>query len=127
MPHLVGSVLAGAALVVLPVTPAQAAPAETSLRLTVTYPGEEVSGTRGVELICNPARGAHPRADTACRDLDLSRGQVERDAGDAICTMIYAPVVAEAQGTWRGRTVQFKQEYGNDCQMHAHTGTIFRF
>ncbi|MFD0852427.1 SSI family serine proteinase inhibitor, partial [Actinomadura adrarensis] len=48
-------------------------------------------------------------------------------AADAVCPMIYAPVLAEARGTWRGRPVRFRHEYGNGCVMTSRTGAIFRF
>ncbi|MEW2352435.1 SSI family serine proteinase inhibitor [Spirillospora sp. NPDC029432] len=138
MPHLVATALTGAALALLPAEaaaapappadrPPAAAPA-TSLRLTLSHPGEGASGARSVTLQCDPLGGTHPRAAQACADLARSGGEIEREpAGDTACTMIYAPVIAEARGHWRGRPVSFRAEYANDCVLGARTGAIFRF
>jgi hypothetical protein len=141
MPHLVATALTGAALALLPAEPTAAAglttrppagpPATapaTSLRLTLTHPGAGTSGARSVTLQCEPLGGTHPKAAQACADLARSGGRIEREpARDTVCTMIYAPVVAEARGHWRGRPVRFKAEYANECVLGARTGWIFRF
>ncbi|MFI6518481.1 SSI family serine proteinase inhibitor [Spirillospora sp. NPDC050679] len=137
MPHLIATALTGAALALSPVlspgpaaaagsAPAESAPA-TELRLTLTYPGTTVSGTRTVTLTCGPAGGEHPRAARACAELARSGGRFEHDSGDRICTLEYAPVIAEAQGHWRGRPARFQREYPNGCVLRAYTGTIFAF
>ncbi|MGI5167059.1 SSI family serine proteinase inhibitor [Spirillospora sp. CA-253888] len=137
MPHLIATALTGAALALspaLPVAPASAAAgpatgpaAATELRLTLTYPGTTTSGTRTVTLTCDPAGGQHPRATRACAELARSGGRFEHDSGDRICTLEYAPVIAEAEGLWRGRPARFRREYPNGCVLRAYTGTIFAF
>ncbi|MFB4319017.1 subtilase-type protease inhibitor [Actinomadura sp. 21ATH] len=137
MPHLVATALTGAALALLPAEAAAAAappaagpPAApaTSLRLTLTHPDGGTSGARSVTLQCDPLGGTHPRAAQACAELARSGGEIEREPDrDAACTMIYAPVIAEARGHWRGRPVSFRAEYANDCVLGARTGAIFRF
>ncbi|MFI0351740.1 SSI family serine proteinase inhibitor [Actinomadura sp. 9N407] len=136
MPHLVATALTGAALALLPAeaavaeppaTPPATAPA-TSLRLTLTHPGDGASGARSVTLQCDPLGGTHPKAAQACAELARSGGRIEREPDrDAVCTMIHAPVIAEARGHWRGRPVRFRAEYANDCVLDARTGSLFRF
>jgi hypothetical protein len=41
--------------------------------------------------------------------------------------MIYAPVIAEAEGDWHGRQVRFRTQYVNGCDLAARTGSIFQF
>ncbi|MDL4772630.1 MULTISPECIES: SSI family serine proteinase inhibitor [Thermomonosporaceae] len=141
MPHLVATALAGAALALLPAVPAGAATrpatapaavgrlpaAGTSLRLTLTYPGAAASGTRSVTLSCDPPGGSHPEAARACAQLSRSGGKFTREPADIACTTIYSPVVAKADGLWRGRPARFRAEYANDCALHASTGAIFAF
>jgi hypothetical protein len=138
MPHLVATALTGAALALIAPVPAggaaSASPAPSgaaplgSLRLTLTFPGVDTSGTRGVTLTCRPTGGSHPRADQACARLIRSGGAIDRrPAPGTVCTLIYAPVIAEARGTWRGRTVRFRREYDNGCVLGSRTGAIFKF
>ncbi|MWK34266.1 hypothetical protein GEV43_09560 [Actinomadura sp. J1-007] len=57
----------------------------TALRLTLTFPEQNASGSRTVTLACDPAGGSHPHAPQACADLDRSRGgsSTSRTAGPA--------------------------------------------
>jgi hypothetical protein len=154
MPHLVATALTGAALALLPAVPpapsggppwpagiaaadaadgpsagapAAGAPA-SSLRLTLTHPGQAGAAPRSVTLLCEPAGGTHPEAGRACEELSRSQGVIGRyPPADTHCVMIYAPVIAEARGHWHGRPVRFRAEYGNDCAMTASTGSVFRF
>jgi Subtilisin inhibitor-like len=131
MPHLVATGLTGAALALLSPVPAGTAPGaeapQASLRLTITHP-DDAKGRRSVTLTCGPSGGTHPRAAEACAELTRSGGDIERaSAPGSACTMMYAPVIAEATGHWQGRPVQFRAEYGNPCALAARTGTIFRF
>lgn len=136
MPHLATALLGGAVLSLLPFTAAIAAPLPvnpgTALRLSVTHgptasQGGVISSYRALLLICDPAGGGHPKAVQACAQLADSDGAFERDAQDVMCTQEYAPVTVEATGRWRGRLVRFKKTYGNDCDMTAHTGSLFDF
>jgi Subtilisin inhibitor-like len=126
MPHLVATALAGAVLALLPALPAQAA-APTDLRLSVTRPAGNTSGSNTVTLRCEPSGGQHPRAAEACAELSRHDGAFDRPAGDTACTLEYTPVVAHATGLWRGRPVSFRREYSNSCVLRSHTGTIFQF
>ncbi|WP_067822517.1 SSI family serine proteinase inhibitor [Actinomadura kijaniata] len=128
MPHLVASVLAGAAFALAPAVPAVAAPGPTVVRLTLTFPESDTSAARSVVLFCEPPRGGHPAAARACAELARSGGRFERaEPFPTVCTLEYAPVVAEAEGTWRGRPVMFRREYPNQCALRAYTGTVFTF
>lgn len=106
---------------------ALAASPGTALRLTLTYPGTDLSGARTVLLTCDPPGGQHPGAAAACAQLARNRGRFTRHPGDAVCTMEYSPVRAQATGRWRGRSVRFAETFPNDCQLRARTGAIFAF
>jgi hypothetical protein len=136
MPHLANALLGGAVLSLLPLTAAVAAPLPvnpgTALRLSVIHglvasQDGAISSYRALLLTCDPAGGEHPRAAQACAQLADSNGTFERDAQDVMCTEEYAPVTVEATGRWRGRLVRFKKTYGNECDMTAHTGSLFDF
>ncbi|KUM92971.1 hypothetical protein AQI88_29360 [Streptomyces cellostaticus] len=77
-------------------------------------------------LSCDPPSGPHPKAAEACKDLDASEGKLERPTG-TVCILIYAPVIAQAEGLWHGRPVSFKHTYGNDCELRAGTRSVFAF
>ncbi|MFD5771123.1 SSI family serine proteinase inhibitor [Streptomyces sp. NPDC127049] len=110
----------------------------TTLRLTVSGPAPATTApspdattpsapaARSVTLHCDPAGGDHPRAASACSDLDASQGRVER-ASDTACTLLYDPVEVRAEGVWRGRPVSFTRQYGNTCELNARTGAVFAF
>jgi hypothetical protein len=126
MPHLVATGLTGAALALLPPLPTGLADApHAALRLTLSHP-DGGSGQRTVTLRCDPTGGNHPLASEACAELSRSGGTIGHPPGGA-CTMIYAPVVAEATGHWYGRPVRYRAEFGNDCALRAGTGSVFRF
>jgi hypothetical protein len=136
MPHLATALLGGAILSLLPFTAALAAPLPatpgTVLRLSVTHgphvsPSGATSSYRALLLTCDPAGDGHPKAVRACAQLADSDGAFERDVQDVICTTEYAPVTVEASGRWHGRLVGFRKTYGNDCDMAAHTGSLFDF
>ncbi|MEV5575572.1 SSI family serine proteinase inhibitor [Spirillospora sp. NPDC052269] len=153
MKHLVTGVLAGALTIGMAAAPAEGAvtgahesgeargdvathgvertrgdSARTLLRLTLTYPTGNTSGTRTVVLRCDPPGGNHPAAEQACADLAASHGAIDHDpARNQICPMIYRPVIAQATGHWRERAVRFRKQYGNDCVMRSRTGRVFAF
>ncbi|NDU77689.1 serine protease [Actinomadura sp. DSM 109109] len=124
MPNLLTGALLGAVLALMPGTPSGP---ETSLRLSVTHPGGSTSGTRTVTLRCDPPGGEHPEAARACLELKGAGGRFEHRPDGRMCTAVHTPVVARAQGRWRGRSVRFEREYGNDCAMLSRTGTVFAF
>jgi hypothetical protein len=100
---------------------------DTSLTLTIAVLDGD---TNSVELSCEPAGGSHPSADIACDELLAARGDFGDLPGDqqtTACTMEYRPVLAIAEGTWRGDQVSWEREFGNPCALHTATGTVFRF
>jgi hypothetical protein len=124
-----GVLLAAASLLVLATVPAQAAERETLpgnwLYLTLTTGDAHSSHTRGTLLMCDPPQG-HARAAEACAALAAVGGALDRlPQRDAICPMIYAPVSARASGQWNGRPVEYRQEFGNACELAARTGSVF--
>ena len=130
MSNLVTGVLLGAVIALMPAAhsePAAFAEPGTSLRLSVTHPGEATSGTRAVTLRCDPPGGGHPEAARACLELDGSGGKFEHRPDGRMCTAVHSPVVVRAEGRWKGRPARFRAEYGNDCVMWSRTGTVFAF
>ncbi|EIE98400.1 subtilisin inhibitor-like protein [Saccharomonospora glauca K62] len=105
-------------------SPDAATPA-SSLVLSLTDAG---GNTTSVELMCDPAQGTHPQADTACRALERADGDFTRlPAKDQACTMIHSPVLAEARGNWYDTPVDFSTEYPNACFADAQSGGVFSF
>ncbi|GGU06994.1 SSI family serine proteinase inhibitor [Actinomadura citrea] len=124
MPNLLSAVVIGAVVALVPASPSGP---ETSLRLSVTHPGGNTSGSRTVTLRCDPAGGEHPEAARACLELNGSGGRFEHRPDGRMCTAVHAPVVVRAEGRWKGRPARFQAEYGNDCVMQSRTGTVFAF
>jgi hypothetical protein len=44
-----------------------------------------------------------------------------------MCMMLYAPVTARLDGTWRGCRVRWVHQYGYGCEMTRATGVLFKF
>lgn len=122
--------LSGALLAVaLPfaVTGVASASPDTSLTLTVAVPD---GSAESVRLTCQPPGGTHPNATRACAELLAAQGDFNDLPGNqepGFCTMEYRPVIAVAEGTWRGKPVSWEAEFGNDCTLHTVTGTVFLF
>jgi hypothetical protein len=129
------AVAAVAALAAGPVGPppgygsGTARPGETEpgVRLTLSYTAD-AGFASAVKLECDPAGGGHPQSASACDALETVGGDPAqiRPGADA-CMMIYAPIVAEMTGTWRGTTVTWLHRYGNSCEMRRATGVLFAF
>ncbi|URM98809.1 subtilase-type protease inhibitor [Actinomadura madurae] len=124
MPNLAAGVVVGAVVALLVAAPSGA---ETSLRLSVTHPGERSSVARAVTLRCDPPGGGHSDAARACLELSGSGGAFEHAPDGRMCADVYAPVIARAEGRWRGKPARFRAEYGNDCVMRSRTGSVFAF
>jgi len=118
-----------AALLAIGAVPATAAaqpePGNDWLEVTVTR-GDASSGTpHRAMLRCDPPRG-HARAAEACAELEAADGDLDRiPLRDTYCSMIYAPVTAQARGQWRGRAVEYTRTFPNTCVMTARTGAVF--
>ncbi|MFI0980385.1 SSI family serine proteinase inhibitor [Streptomyces sp. NPDC021093] len=122
-----------AAVTLLALAPAATAVAEShpapKRGLLLTVSGAEGTWIRGVGLQCGPrAGGGHPEARAACNALTWARGDFDALRGDPYpCTKEYDPVIATADGTWRGRTVHWTKTFSNACVLDAETGPVFRF
>ncbi|WP_119583688.1 SSI family serine proteinase inhibitor [Streptomyces europaeiscabiei] len=90
-----------------------------------TRGGTLSSDTRGTLLLCDPPQG-HGRATQACAELRRTDGDITRiPHRNALCTEIYAPVRATAEGQWNGHQVAYEQTFANACVMTARTGSVF--
>jgi len=99
----------------------------TSLTLTVSVPEGDAESVR---LTCEPPGGSHPNATPACEEILAAQGDFAELPGSpeaGACTMEYRPVVALAEGTWRGTPVSWEHEFGNGCTLYSATGTVFLF
>ncbi|MFA1548691.1 SSI family serine proteinase inhibitor [Actinomadura chokoriensis] len=124
MSNLLTGVIAGALIALVPTVPSGSG---SSLRLSLSHPDRAPSGSRAVTLRCDPPGGGHPEAARACSELGESGGKIAHQPDGRMCTAVHAPVVARAEGRWRGKPVRFRAEYGNDCAMRARTGAVFAF
>ncbi|MFI6930960.1 SSI family serine proteinase inhibitor [Streptomyces sp. NPDC050287] len=124
-----GALPAAAALLLALVSPAQAADQAADqgdwLFVTVTTGDARSSGTRSALLLCDPPLG-HQHAAEACAELETVAGDISAlPATDTYCTMVHAPVTAEARGQWHGRPVGYTETFTNACVMRARTGSVF--
>ncbi|MFJ5142771.1 SSI family serine proteinase inhibitor [Streptomyces sp. NPDC088707] len=110
-----------------------AAPAQTQdtrLQLTTERTIDGQDTVAFVWLDCPASdRPAHPHRAEACAALDTAGGDLDALPGDParICTTEHSPVTFSAQGTYRGRTVEWTRTYGNACLASAATGPVFSF
>ncbi|HEX6354521.1 subtilase-type protease inhibitor [Actinophytocola sp.] len=114
--------------VALPFAVTGVASARPDTALTLTVVSSE-GWAAAVQLFCDPPRGPHPNARRACAEIHLAQGDFDSLPGSRpmICTMQYVPVVATAEGTWRGVPVDWEREFGNPCTMRNETGRVFAF
>ncbi|GHG49600.1 SSI family serine proteinase inhibitor [Streptomyces griseocarneus] len=101
-------------------------------RLFLTVSGSQNTWIRGVRLACPGPGGHHPHAAEACRHLGRTAGRpdgppVAAEKPPATCTKEYDPVVASADGDWRGGQIAWRRTYPNACALEAATGPVFRF
>lgn len=103
--------------------------AASTLALTIT-PGEQASlDGKKTALSCDPAGGQHPHANMACAELTRVDGDFDALSvhPNQMCMWLYKPVTVTADGSWHARAVHYRKTYGNDCQLEAATGPVFRF
>ncbi|MFM9594576.1 SSI family serine proteinase inhibitor [Streptomyces scabiei] len=131
MTHSARSARAGLLAALALLTVAASAPGRTAavqgdwLYVSLTRGDARSSDARGTLLLCDPPRG-HGHATQACADLRRSDGDIARiPHRPAVCTEIYAPVRASAEGQWNGRQVAYEQTFANACVMAARTGAVF--
>ncbi|MFJ8042405.1 SSI family serine proteinase inhibitor [Kitasatospora sp. NPDC096147] len=125
--------LAAACCAAPAVVPAQARPlapqpAESTLVLTVSE-GETVSPTPDLTTLNCSGRpsGTHAAPEAACTALAAADGDPDRLRGAAgtLCTAVYSPVAATAEGVWQGSPVKWSRTFGNRCQLRAATSPVF--
>lgn len=97
--------------------------------LSLTVSGSDNTWIRGLALRCPPrADDHHPEAAGACAALDAADGDLDAlPGGPRLCTPEYAPVSVTAEGTWDGRSVDWRRTFPNACRVDAATGPVFRF
>jgi hypothetical protein len=106
--------------------PAAAAP-KPRIDLVVSYMAE-AGYAAAVTLTCGPVGGAHPKAAQACAALKKAGGKPARlKPARTICTLEYAPVTAEIEGTWKGKAVRWSKTFPNSCDLTRATGVVFAF
>ncbi|WP_344415812.1 SSI family serine proteinase inhibitor [Amycolatopsis minnesotensis] len=123
MPFLLEPIVAGALTLASLGSPAATAP--TSLQLNAH---DTTGRVAAVSLACDPARGTHPKSDSACAVLDSVNGDFARlPLHDQACTLVYAPVEVTATGVYRGQRVDFRTTYPNRCAADAGSSGVFGF
>ena len=114
-----------AAMVLALASPAGAAVKRSELVLSYTA---DAGYAAAVVLRCDPAGGAHPKKGKACQALAAVNGKPEKlKPAPIMCTLEYAPVTAQIEGTWRGRKVDWTHTFGNACEMARTMGVIMAF
>ncbi|MEU6881877.1 SSI family serine proteinase inhibitor [Streptomyces sp. NPDC046712] len=121
--------LAAATLAGLGLAGAADATPKPLTRILLTITSGATGDVKEVYLGCRPTGGNHPNAALACDALHDAGGDFDKltTAPDAICPMIYEPVVAEAVGIFDNAPVRWKKQFGNSCDLNAKTGKVFAF
>ncbi len=132
MRKLIGLAVVGAAVLAGGVAyaedpPQYGGPPRAGTALTLSYLAD-AGFAAATKMSCEPTGGAHPEAEAVCVTLDRAGGDPEKiNPTLNACVLVYAPVTAEITGTWRGTPVNWKQRYGNVCEMRRATGALFQF
>ncbi|WP_329561815.1 SSI family serine proteinase inhibitor [Kitasatospora sp. NBC_01266] len=110
-------------------TPAQAQPVGTGTQLRLTIRADTTGASRVVELLCDPTRGDHPRAQEACDAIAAANGDLDQLHGTpgVLCDDLYQPVTADAAGFWQGQRVNWQHHFANPCGLHTRTDPVFHF
>ena len=107
--------------------PAAAAPRRPGIDLVISYMAE-AGYAAAVTLTCNPVGGAHPKAAKACAALKKTGGKPAKlKPAKTMCTLEYAPITAEIDGTWKGRKLSWSKTFPNSCALTRATGVVFAF
>ncbi|GAA1277288.1 hypothetical protein Psi02_75860 [Planotetraspora silvatica] len=96
--------------------------------LILTYAaGETAKPERYSVLNCPATFGTLRERDEACVVVNRVNGDLTqlKPSQNTFCPMMFSPVTVTANGIWDGRYVDFKHTFGNACEMHSATGTIF--
>jgi hypothetical protein len=126
--HRLGGVLMAVTALFSPLVLADVASAEAHPSSTLTLTVQpSVGATSTVLLHCGPAGGSHPSPQAACDEITLAGGDFDRlpDKEGTSCTMEHQPVTVSAVGRWKCANVSWTRTYGNACQLHVDTGSVF--
>ncbi|CAM3860879.1 SSI family serine proteinase inhibitor [Kibdelosporangium persicum] len=111
------------------VTPASAAPPTLLLSIqdehTLVVPAFRTLGCDDPDNVT----GSHPRREQACKAIESAGGDLKKleMVSDVNCPMIYDPVTARANGSFRGKRIDFKAVYPNACVAAAESSDVFRW
>lgn len=97
--------------------PASVSPAPRT-ELTVEVRAEPGASAVVWTLTCDPAGGAHPDPQAACRALAAADKPFEPVPAGAVCTQIHGgDQTARVTGTWRGARVDARFTRLNGCEI----------
>jgi Subtilisin inhibitor-like len=95
-----------------------AAPAETSVEVTLWPNGRGAGPEHSALLECNPSGGTHDRPEEACAALAEQEDALDPVPGGVACTQIYGgPLEARVFGTVGGREVDVFFNRTNGCEI----------
>ena len=101
-------------------------PVKPKTDLTLGYMAD-AGYAAAVRLTCT-AGDVHPQAKKTCATLKKAGGDPGKiTPAKTMCTMEFAPVTATATGTFLGKSVNWKAQFGNACEMRRATGVLFTF
>jgi hypothetical protein len=127
---LLAAVAVMTAVTALSATPAQAAPAGTTMLLTV-YSANDGSGSPSTKLDawylgCFPPTGTHPDYKKACKTLSKVDGWVEAiERDNRVCSKESKPVILRIEGTWKSRELYWAAHFENRCEAAAATRDVY--
>ncbi|GAA4598964.1 hypothetical protein GCM10023194_77810 [Planotetraspora phitsanulokensis] len=96
--------------------------------LILTYAAGEAAKPERYAVLSCPASFAPLRErDEACGVVNRVKGDLTqlKPSQNTFCPMMFSPVTVTAHGIWDGRYVDFKHTFGNACEMHSATGSVF--
>jgi hypothetical protein len=95
--------------------------------LTLAYMAD-AGYAAAVVVTCNATTDVHPQAKKVCKALAKVNGNPGAiKPAPVMCTLEYAPITAEAEGTWKGKKVNWSKKFSNTCDMRRATGVLFTF
>ncbi|WP_203887970.1 SSI family serine proteinase inhibitor [Planotetraspora kaengkrachanensis] len=97
--------------------------------LILTYANGETAKPERYAVLNCPASSAplRRRDEEACGVVNRVRGDLTqlKPSQNTFCPMMFSPVTVTAHGIWDGRYVDFRHTFGNACEMHSATGSVF--
>jgi hypothetical protein len=116
-----------AATQVTPVTKIRPIASRTRALVLTYAAGEKAKPERYAVLNCPASFAALREREEACVVVNRVQGDLTqlKPSQNTFCPMMFSPVTVTANGIWDGRYVYFKHTFGNACEMHSATGTVF--